>query len=49
MISVWSDNSDRWNFLVGFNWAVSQRWNVHFEADAGGSRQGVTASATWRF
>ena len=47
--SVWSDNSDRWNFLVGFNWSVSQRWNVHFEADAGGSRQGGTLSATWRF
>ena len=47
--SVWSDNSDRWNFLVGFNWSISQRWNVHIEADAGGTRQGVTASATWRF
>ncbi len=47
--SVWSDNSDRWNFLVGFNWSITQRWNVHFEADAGGSRQGGTFSATWRF
>ena len=47
--SVWSDNLDRWNFLVGFNWSISKRWNIHFEADAGGSRQGGTFSATWRF
>ena len=50
-IEYWvdSNNSDRWNYLVGFNWAVSNRWSVHTEADAGGSRQGFTLSVTWRF
>jgi len=46
---VWADNTDRWNYLVGFNWAISTHWQLHAEADAGGSRQGATVSATWRF
>ncbi len=50
-IAYWVDskNSDRWNYLVGFNWSLSKRWSVHGEADAGGSRQGAVTSVTWRF
>ena len=46
---VESGNADRWNYLVGFNWSLSERWSIHAEADAGGSRQGATASVNWRF
>jgi hypothetical protein len=50
-IEYWVDskNSDRWNYLVGFNWSLSTRWSFHAEADAGGSRQGFVSSLTWRF
>jgi hypothetical protein len=50
-IEYWVDtkNKDRWNYLVGFNWALSKRLSVHAEVDAGGSRQGTTGSLTFRF
>jgi hypothetical protein len=50
-VEYWVDtkNKDPWNYLVGFNWSLSKKWSVHAEADAGGSRQGATASLTWRF
>jgi hypothetical protein len=44
-----SNNQDRWNYLVGFSWSLSKTWSIHAEADAGGTRQGATASLTFRY
>jgi len=42
-------NKDRWNYLLGFNWDVSRSWSVHAEIAAGGSREQILGSVTWRF
>jgi hypothetical protein len=42
-------NKDKWNYLVGFNWDITENWSVHAEAGFGGSRENFISSLTYRF
>ncbi|MGB0936866.1 MAG: hypothetical protein ACPGTQ_05385 [Colwellia sp.] len=43
------ENTDKINYLIGFNWDVSKTWSFHSEAGFGGTRESFIASATYRF
>ncbi len=47
--AITQKNRDKWNYLAGFNWDLSARWMINFEAGFGGSRKHYFAGATWRF
>ena len=42
-------NKDKWNYLIGFNWAISKQWSVMAEAGFGGSRSNFISSFGYRF
>jgi hypothetical protein len=47
--TVSQTNADRWNYLVGFNWTLSNRvsWNLEYNGFAG-SRKAVITGLTFR-
>ena len=42
-------NKDKWNYLIGFNWAITKKWSVMAEAGFGGSRSNFISSFGYRF
>ena len=42
-------NKDKWNYLIGFNWNLSDRWGAQAEAGFGGSRSNLISSLTYRY
>ena len=47
--TVDQSNKDKWNYLIGFNWSITQNWGAHAEAGFGGSRSNFISSMTYRF
>lgn len=42
-------NKDKWNYLIGFNWNLSDQWGAQAEAGFGGSRSNLISSLTYRY
>jgi hypothetical protein len=42
-------NKDRWNYLIGLNWDITDSWSLQGEFGSGGSRENIITSLTYRF
>lgn len=42
-------NKDRWNYLIGLNWDITDSWSLQGELGTGGSRDNIITSLTYRF
>jgi hypothetical protein len=44
-----STNKDKWNYIVGGQYALSDAWQLQFQLGFGGSRTQGTFAGSWRF
>ena len=42
-------NRDRWNYVLGFNWDLSDTWSMQAEVGFGGSRDNLIVSGMYRW
>ena len=44
-----ASEEENWNYLLGANWDITQRWSLQAEVGFGNSRDNVISSLTYRF
>jgi hypothetical protein len=41
--------SDKWNYMAGFNWVITEHWWLQAEYGFGGTREDIVASLSYRW